>query len=67
MDAIWRFNRSGGGGLCDLVASKALYTLAIKTRMVPAVLTRVLNGPTGQVSEVGPLGQSKWMSETGLD
>jgi len=28
---------------------------------------RVLNGPTGQVSEVGPLGQSKWMSETGLD
>jgi len=29
--------------------------------------TRVLNGPTGQVSEVGPLGQSKWMSETGLD
>jgi len=29
--------------------------------------TRVLNGPTGQVSEVGPLGQSEWMSETGLD
>jgi len=31
------------------------------------VKARVLNRPTGQVSEVGPLGQSKWMSETGLE
>ena len=28
---------------------------------------RVLNGPTGQVSEPGPTGQSKWMPETRLD
>ena len=28
---------------------------------------KVLNSPTGQVSEVGPVGQSKCMSETGLD
>jgi len=36
-------------------------------RKLAGAIVRVLNGPTGQVSEVGPLGQSKWMSETGLD
>ena len=33
----------------------------------PEAMDRVLNGPTGQVSDPGPTGQSKWMSETRLD
>ena len=34
---------------------------------VKSCIIKVLNSPTGQVSEVGPVGQSKCMSETGLD
>ena len=57
------------GKLCHALGVE-IGSANLDPRDIPAietVLGRVLNGPTGQVSDPGPTGQSKWMSETRLD